>query len=89
MKFRPSKADTDVWMQSASRDGGPDYYEYIVAYVDDLTIVLADTNHVLTELRDCGYVLKGGGPPDSFLGATIGRYTFEDGTSTWYQSAED
>jgi hypothetical protein len=36
-----------------------------------------------------GYELKGGGAPDTFLGATIGRHTFKDGMTTWYQSAED
>jgi hypothetical protein len=38
---------------------------------------------------DCGYELKGGGAPDTFLGATIGHHTFKDGTTTWYQSVED
>jgi hypothetical protein len=38
-------------------------------------------------LRDCGYELKGGGAPDTFLGATIGHHTFKDGTTM--QSAED
>ena len=89
MKFIPSRADSDMWMREATRDDGLRYYEYICSYVDDLTIVSHRTAHILQELRDSGYELKGGGAPETFLGATIGRHTFKDGTTTWYQSAED
>ena len=89
MKFTPSRADPDIWMREVTRDDGTQYYEYICSYVDDLTIVSHQTEHILQELRDSGYELKGGGAPDTFLGATIGRHTFkDDGTTTWYQSAE-
>ena len=44
--------------------------------------------HVIQELRDSSYELKGGSAPETFLGAMISRHTFKDGTSTWYQSAE-
>ena len=57
-------------------------------YVDDLIICSQKPAHVIQELRDSGYELKGGSAPETFLGATIGRHTFNDGTSTWYQSAK-
>ena len=44
--------------------------------------------HTIQELRDSGYELKGGSAPETFLSATIGHHMFKDGTSTWYQSAE-
>ena len=50
--------------------------------------MLAETRAHNSRLRDSGYELKGGSAPETFLGATIGRHTFKDGTSTWQQSAE-
>ena len=58
--------------------------------MDDLTIVTLEPEKILDELKGHAYELKGGGAPDTFLSATIGRHTFSDGSgSAWYQSAED
>lgn len=89
MRFIPSRADPDMWMRHATHGDGTEYYEYLVCYVDDLIIVSYKAKEVIQEVRDCGYELKGGDAPETFLGATIGRHTFQDGTSTWYQSAEE
>ena len=35
------------------------------------------------------YEFKGGGAPETFLSVLFGRHTFPDGTSTWYQAAEE
>ena len=86
MGFVPSLADQDMWMRKAARDDGSLYCEYLVCYVDDL--IICSQKHVIQELRDSSYKLKGGLAPETFLGAMISRHTFKDGTSTWYQSAE-
>jgi hypothetical protein len=78
-----------MWMREATRDNGTRYYEYTCSYVNNLTIISHWTEHILQELRNCGYETKGGGAPDMFLGATIGHHTFKDGMTMWYQSAED
>ena len=39
MGFKPSRADSDIWMKS-SKDGS--HYEYIAEYVDDLAICMKD-----------------------------------------------
>ena len=88
MGFIPSLADPDMWMRKATRDDGTLYYEYLVCYVDDLIICSHKPAHVIQELRDSGYELKGGSAPETFLGATIGCHMFKDGTSTGYQPAE-
>ena len=75
-------------MRKARRDDGTLYYEYLVCYVDDLIICSQKPAHIIQELHDSGYELKGDSAPETFLGATIGRHTFKDGTSTWYQSGE-
>ena len=75
-------------MRKATCDDGTLYDEYLVCYVDDLIICLQKPAHIIQELRNSGYELKGGSAPETFLGATIGRHTFKDGTSTWCQSAK-
>ena len=42
LKFKPSKADPDVWMRP---EPGGTCYEYIAAYVDDLAIAAKDPQH--------------------------------------------
>ena len=36
MGYKPSQADQDVWLCSATTEDGYEYYEYILVYVDDL-----------------------------------------------------
>ncbi len=38
MDFKPTLADPDVWIRPASRPDGYEYYEYVLVYVDDLSI---------------------------------------------------
>ena len=66
--------------------------------MNDLTIVSYKAKAVIQKVRDCGYELKGGNAPETFLcatiercdapetflGVTIARHTFQNGTSTWY-----
>ena len=42
LKFKPSKADPDVWMRP---EPGRTCYEYIAVYVDDLEIAAKDPQH--------------------------------------------
>ena len=46
LKFKPSKADPDVWMRP---EPGGTCYEYIAVYVDDLAIAAKDPK--VTEFR--------------------------------------
>ena len=58
--FKPSTADTDIWMRS-SKDGS--HYEYIAVYADDLAICMKNTHafcdtqgYWITQLPSwCGY----------------------------------
>ena len=34
--YVPSKVDTDVYMRAAVKPNGNKYYEYLIAYVDDI-----------------------------------------------------
>ena len=68
LKFKPSKADPDVWMRP---DPGGTCYEYIAVYVDDLTIAAKDPQAFCNELKKkYNLKLKGVGPLEYHLGCT-------------------
>ena len=76
LKFKPSKADPDVWMRP---EPGGTCYEYIAVYVDDLTIAAKDPQTFCHELKKkYNLKLKGVGPLEYHLGCTYKKA--RDGT---------
>ena len=68
LKFKPSKADPDVWMRP---EPGGTCYEYIAVYVDDLAIAAKDPQALCNELKKkYNLKLKGVGPLEYHLGCT-------------------
>ena len=68
LKFKPSKADPDVWMRP---EPGGTSYEYIAVYVDDLAIAAKDPQAFCHELKKkYNLKLKGVGPFEYHLGCT-------------------
>ena len=68
LKFKPSKADPDVWMRP---EPGGTCYEYIAVYVDDLAIAAKDPQAFRNELKKkYNLKLKGVGPLEYHLGCT-------------------
>ena len=68
LKFKPSKADPDVWMRP---EPGGTCYEYIAVYVDDLAIAAKDPQAFCNELKKTyNLKLKGVGPLEYHLGRT-------------------
>ena len=68
LKFKPSKADPDVWMRP---EPGGTCYEYIAVYVDDLAIAAKDPQAFCNELKKRNNLkLKGVGPLEYHLGCT-------------------
>jgi len=72
MGFVPSRADMDMWYRRQKKADGTEYYEYLVVYVDDVLIVSHDPQSIVSAISSRPYELKGGGAPDTYLGATIG-----------------
>ena len=71
LKFKPSKADPDVWMRP---EPGGTCYEYIAVYVDDLAIAAKDPQAFCHELQKrYNLKLKGVGPLEYHLGCTYKR----------------
>ena len=68
LKFKPSKADPDVWMRP---EPGGTCYEYIAVYVDDMAIAAKDPQTFCNELKKkYNLKLKGVGPLEYHLGCT-------------------
>ena len=68
LKFKPSKADPDVWMRP---EPGGTCYEYIAVYVDDLAIAAKDPQTFCNELKKrYNLKLKGVGSLEYHLGCT-------------------
>ena len=68
LKFKPSKADPDVWMRP---EPGGTCYEYIAVYVDDLAIPAKDPQAFCNELKEkYNLKLKGVGSLEYHLGCT-------------------
>ena len=68
LKFKPSKADPDVWMRP---EPGGTCYEYIAVYVDDLAIAAKDPQAFCNELKKkYNLKLKGVGPLEYHLACT-------------------
>ena len=68
LKFKPSKANPDVWMRP---EPGGTCYEYIAVYVDDLAIAAKDPQPFCNELKKrYNLKLEGVGPLEYHLGCT-------------------
>ena len=68
LRFKPSKADPDVWMRP---EPGGTCYEYIAVYVDDLAIAAKDPQAFCNELKKrYNLKLKGVGHLEYHLGCT-------------------
>lgn len=89
MNFKPSQADRDVWLRPAG-SGDDKYYEMICVYVDDILVLSRNPDMILSIIQDT-FELKGGGgeTPKTYLGASISKAQFVDGTECWALSPED
>ena len=89
--FRECLADPDVWFRPATKQGGGEYYEYVLVYTDDILAVSEDPKSILNAL-DQHYLLKPSsiGPPKTYLGAEIGLHALDDDPTRkrWYMSSD-
>jgi hypothetical protein len=89
MDYRPSYADPDVWMRPAVKPNGEKYYEYLLAYVDDLLSISWEPMQTMLLIKK-KFTLKGDkiAPPEDYLGAVLSKMKTEQGNDCWTQSAD-
>ena len=82
--FVSTRGDPDVYIRSAVKPTGEEYYEYLLVYVDDLLCVSHDTSSIMLEFSNL-YRLKEGsvGPPSRYLGADIAKTYTPSGVPCW------
>ena len=84
MDFKPTRADSDVYMRKNFRNGGNPYYEYLLVYVDDVLVVSHAPEEVMKQIGN-EFEIKNGeyGPPTSYLGAGISKVQLGNGEECW------
>jgi hypothetical protein len=89
MDYRPSYADPDVWMRPAVKKNGETYYEYLLAYVDDLLSISMDPMKTMRQVQK-KFKLKGDkiAPPEDYLGAVLAKMKNGSHNECWTQSAD-
>jgi hypothetical protein len=89
MSYRPSVADPDVWMRPAVKPNGEKYYEYVLAYVDDILTIGMEPEHTMNQIQE-KFKLKNDkvAPPDDYLGAVLKLVKNDRGEFVWSQSSD-
>ena len=77
--YESTKGDADVYMRPAVKKNGEKYYEYLVAYVDDILCCGEDPRFMM-ECIEKRFTLKNGTikEPDLYLGADIEKVFFHN-----------
>lgn len=90
--FKSSIADPDVWMRKATKPDGESYYEYMLAYVDDLLCMSFDPTRTMQQIVENGEKMKFKKnkiePPEFYLGARISKKDL-NGKNVWTMSCTD
>ena len=83
--FESCLADPDVWMRTAKKPDGSDYWEYVLLYTDDALCISCNAEQVLRDEIGKYFTMKEEsiGIPDLYLGGRITKVTLENGVSAW------
>ena len=86
--FEATRADPDVYRRAATHDGF-EHYECVFVYVDDLLILSKQPMDWIKKLGAI-YDLKEDsvGPPDTYVGAQIGKTQLPNGFTAWQLEAD-
>ena len=79
-----------VWRRPAIKDNGDEYYEYIMAYVDDVVAISEKAVEILKEIQSGGVKFKNDKiePPNMYLGAKLSTKLM-DGVTRWTISSDN
>jgi hypothetical protein len=76
MGFTSSLADPDVWLRAAVKPNNFEYYEYIIAYMNDILAVSHNPEKILLNLADFYRLKNGYAAPTLYLGAQVKQWHF-------------
>ncbi|GAX20073.1 hypothetical protein FisN_1Lu447, partial [Fistulifera solaris] len=77
--YTSCKADPDIWMRPALKPDGTKYYEYLLAYVDDLVGQSIDPDKMFGEIAQIFQFKDGKAEePELYLGADVKKWHIDD-----------
>jgi hypothetical protein len=87
--YRSSRGDPDVWLKSAVKKNGEEYYEYLFVYTDDILAVSQKPMAILTRLNTY-FKLKPDSihSPTDYLGTKIKETILPNTKRAWGQSSK-
>ena len=89
--FKSSIGDHDVWMRSAHKPDGEQYYEYILCYVDDLICISFNPRVAMSQIcenKQISYKKNQIEPPEFYLGARLAKKDL-NGNQVWTMTSTD
>ena len=88
LKYKPCRADPDLWFKEDTYPDGEKYYRYILLYVNDVLSIGIDAAKELEKL-DHYFQMKPGsiGDPDIYLGTKLKPTLLPNGVVAWGMSS--
>ena len=88
LNYVPSEADPDVYMQTAVKPNGFEYYEYVIYYVDDI-LSISHCPDVTMDGIKARFTLKDYKveEPTDYMGAQMSKMKDEFGNNFWTMSS--
>lgn len=89
MGFHSSPADPDVWLRPAIKENGEKYYEYVLAYVDDILAISMKPDEVMAQIGE-RFKFKNNKvePPTTYLGARLAQRKIKN-RAIWTMTSDD
>ena len=83
--FTSCRANPDVWMRPAIKEGGGEYWEYILLYTDDSLCISEHPERMLKNELGKYFGLKEEsiGSPKIYLGGNVRKVQLETGVQCW------
>ena len=82
--YESCKADPDVWMRSATRLDGQEYFEYILLYVYDCLCISENPKPALLQIEKYFPIKPASlGRPKTYLGGTVSKIQLPNGVHAW------
>ena len=76
--YKSFLVDPDVWLREAAKEDHK-YYEMLLVYTDDILAISHRAKEAISLLNQHFLVKKASvGPPSTYLGMQVGKYTFLD-----------
>ena len=78
LSYKSCLVDPDIWLREAGKQNNK-YYKMLLVYTDDILVFSHRAKETMSQLDQHFLVKKDSiGPPTTYLGTQVGKYTFPD-----------